>query len=249
MDDLILAIDLGTSGPKVALVTPQGHVKACEIGETGVTLLPGGGAEQNPDDWWQAIKSTTQRLLANSAVAPEKITAVGCTAQWSGTVAVAKNGRPLMNAIIWMDSRGAPYVHQITNGPIKLEGYGVNKMLPWLRLTGGLPVRSGKDPIAHILFIKHNFPDIYHQTYKFLEPKDYLNLKLTGKFAASFDSITLHWLTDNRDIHHVHYNDQLINFSTIDRDKLPELKQAVDVLGPLTRPAAQDWGCCPAFPW
>ncbi len=248
MDDLILAIDLGTSGPKVALVTPQGHVQACEIGETGVSILPGGGAEQNPDDWWQAIKSTTQRLLANSAVPPERITAVGCTAQWSGTVAVAENGRHLMNAIIWMDSRGAPYVHQITNGPVKLEGYGVNKMLPWLRLTGGLPVRSGKDPIAHILYIKNHHPDIYQQTYKFLEPKDYLNLKLTGKFAASFDSITLHWLTDNRDIHQVRYNDRLIHFSTIDRAKLPELKQAVDVLGPLTRAAAQELGLLPGIP-
>ncbi|MCA9957045.1 MAG: hypothetical protein KC434_20085, partial [Anaerolineales bacterium] len=182
MDDLILAIDLGTSGPKVALVSPQGHVLACEIGETGVIILPGGGAEQDPDAWWQAIKNSTQRLLANNAISPERITAVGCTAQWSGTVAVDENGRHLMNAVIWMDSRGAPYVQQITNGPIKLEGYGVNKIVPWLRLTGGIPVRSGKDPIAHILYIKHHHPDVYRQTYKFLEPKDYLNLKLTGKF-------------------------------------------------------------------
>jgi len=248
MDDLILAIDLGTSGPKVALVSPQGSVLACEIGKTDLIILPGGGAEQDPEQWWQAIKTTTQQLLQKTAVSPERIIAVGCTAQWSGTVAVAENGRPLMNAIIWMDSRGAPYVQKITDGPIKLEGYGLDKIIPWLRLTGGIPVRSGKDSIAHILFIKEQLPQIYQETYKFLEPKDYLNLKLTGEFAASFDSITLHWLTDNRNIHNIRYNDQLIKLSTIDREKLPELKQAVDILGPLTSEAAQELGLPAGIP-
>ncbi|MAT98371.1 MAG: xylulose kinase [Anaerolineaceae bacterium] len=248
MDEFILAIDLDTSGPKVALVSPQGNVLDCEIGETDLIILPGGGAEQDPEQWWQAIKETTRKLLEKGAVSTEKIVALGCTAQWSGTVAVDGNGRPLMNAIIWMDSRGAPYVHQITNGPAKIEGYEVGKLIPWLRLTGGIPVRSGKDPIAHILFIKHQLPHIYQQTYKFLEPKDYLNLKLTGKFAASFDSITLHWLTDNRDIHNIHYNDQLIKLSTIDSEKLPDLKQAVDILGPLTPEAAQELGLPAGIP-
>lgn len=248
MDELILAIDLGTSGPKVALVSPQGRVFACEIGETDLIILPGGGAEQDPDHWWQAIKTTARQLLQKYPAQAEKIVAIGCTAQWSGTVAVDGNGRHLMNAIIWMDSRGAPHVHKITDGAIKIEGYGLNKLIPWLRLTGGIPVRSGKDPIAHILFIKHQLPHIYQQTYKFLEPKDYLNLKLTGKFAASFDSITLHWLTDNRDIHNIRYNDQLIKLSTLDPEKLPELKRAVDILGPLTAGAAQELGLPAGIP-
>lgn len=248
MENIILAIDLGTSGPKVALVSPQGSVLACEIGETEIILLPGGGAEQDPDVWWRAIIHTTRRLLAKSDLPVEKIKAIGCTAQWSGTVAVDENGRHLMNAIIWMDSRGAPHVQKITNGPIKIEGYGLDKLIPWLRLTGGIPVRSGKDSIAHILFIKHQHPEVYEQTYKFLEPKDYLNLKLTGKFAASFDSITLHWLTDNRDIHNIKYHDRLIKLSTIDREKLPELRQAVDRLGPLTPAAAQALGLPAGIP-
>jgi hypothetical protein len=52
--DGTLAIDLGTSGPKVALVSVQGEVLACEIETTPVMLLPGGGAEQAPNDWWKS---------------------------------------------------------------------------------------------------------------------------------------------------------------------------------------------------
>ena len=225
----ILAIDLGASGPKVALVSTGGEVIACEFEETSLLLLPRGGAGQNPAEWWQAIKRATNRLLAKGLVLVEDIVACSCTAQWSGTVAVDRAGRHLMNAIIWLDCRGAPYVQQVTSGLLKVEGYGFGKLLTWVRLTGGVPTRSGKDSIAHILTIKHEFPEIYRATYKFLEPKDYLNLRLTGKFAASYDSITLHWVTDNRDISRVAYHARLMKMSGLEREKLPDLKRAVDI--------------------
>jgi xylulokinase len=109
-------------------------------------------------------------------------------------------------------------------------------------LTGGAPGQSGKDPISHILYIKNECPEVYRKTYKFLEPKDYINLRLTGRCAASFDSIALHWLTDNRKISEIVYDQRLIHASTIDQAKLPELKRAVDVLGPIRREAARELG-------
>ena len=42
-------------------------------------------------------------------------------------------------------------------------------------------------------------PEIYERTYKFLNVPDYLNLRLTGRMAASYDSIMTSWVTDNRD--------------------------------------------------
>ena len=242
MEPLILAIDLGTSGPKVALVSPGGRVIDCHVGATGVSILPDGGAEQDPVEWWEAIVAGVRALLAANPGAAGRVGVVGCTSQWSGTVAVDRQGQPLMNAIIWMDYRGAPYVRQITGGWPNVQGYGLRRLVTWLRLTGGIPTRSGKDSIAHILYIKHTLPDIYHATYKFLEPKDYLNLCLTGQFAASHESITLHWLTDNRDINRVRYDNGLIALSGIDRDKLPELRRAIDVLGPLRPEVAAELG-------
>jgi xylulokinase len=238
----VLAIDLGTSGPKVALVSTTGTVVEREFEATQLHLLPNGGAEQDPDDWWQAIKRATRRLLATGSVPLADIVALSCTSQWSGTVAVDRAGNHVMNAIIWMDSRGAPYVRRITGGPIKIEGYGARKLWTWLRLTGGIPGHSGKDSLAHILFIKHELPEIYRQIYKFLEPKDYLNLRLTGKFAASYESITLHWVTDNRDISSVAYHDRLLKLATIERDKLPDLKRSVDILGPIKPEVAVELG-------
>jgi xylulokinase len=238
----ILAIDLGTTGPKVALVSTRGEIVDHEFEETPLVLLPNGGAEQRPDDWWNAIYKAAKRLLAKAPVLVDDVIAVCCTSQWSGTVAVDREGHHLMNAIIWMDSRGAPYAQRIVDGLVKIEGYGLWRLLKWVRLTGGAPGRIGKDSIAHILYIKNELPEVYRQTYKFLEPKDYINLRLTGRFAASYDSIALDWVTDNRDISNIAYDDGLLRMATLDREKLPDLKRAVDVLGPLRREVAAELG-------
>ena len=54
----------------------------------------------------------------------------------------------------------------------------------WIRLTGAVPSRTGKDPVGHILAVKHERPDLYRATYKFLEPMDYLTFRLTGRATA-----------------------------------------------------------------
>ncbi len=244
----ILAIDLGTSGPKTALISVYGEVLDSEFQETPIILLPGGGAEQDPEGWWKAIMDTSKKVLAKGLVLPENIVAVSVTTQWSGTVPVDKDGKNLMNAIIWMDCRGADALQEALKAPIKVEGYPPLKLMNWLKLTGGAPASSGKDPLSHILWLKRDCSDVYKKTYKFLEPKDYINLRLTGKFAATFDSILLHWVTDNRDPSHVVYHDKLLKMAGIERDKLPDLIRAVDILGPVKKEVAAELGLRPDTP-
>lgn len=238
----ILAIDLGTSGPKVALFSLQGELIGSEFQENRVLLLPDGGAEQDPAEWWEAIDGAVRRLLHRKLVPNEDIHAIATTGQWSGTVAVDRGGNAIGNAIIWMDSRGEPYIKKMGEGLVKVADFGISKLIRWIRTTGGLPSAAGKDPIAHILYLKHVHPEIYERTHKFLEPIDYIGLVLTGKMAASVNSIVLHWITDNRNISKISYDEQLIRLSTIDRDKLPELHPANAVLGALRPKIANNWG-------
>lgn len=238
----ILTIDLGTSGPKVSLFDTQARCVGYEFEEVPLLLTDGGGAEQRPTDWKKAITTAYKNLIAKTHIDTKQIVGVNCTAQWSGTVCVDKDGKELMNAVIWMDTRGAAHVKQLTHGPIRVEGYGVGKILKWINLTGGGPTKSGKDSIAHILFIKSELPKVYERTYKFLEPKDFLNLWLTGRFCASYDSITLHWITDNRDINNIVYHDGLIQLTGIDKDKLPDLVRTNSVIGTVSKSIAHEFG-------
>ena len=227
----ILAIDHGTSGAKTALMTIHGELVDFEYERTPTYFLPNGGAEQNPEDWWNAVVNTSRKLLTKRLAPVDDIVAVCCSSTFSSTVAVDAGGNSLMNSFTWMDSRGAPYVKKIVSGFPSIDGYNVFTMLPWIYKTAGGPQLSGKDDIAHVLLWKNEYPDIYGKTYMFLGSKDYLNLKLTGKFAASYDSMMLFWVTNTRDINNVHYDDGLIRKLGIEKDKLPPLTSSVEVLG------------------
>ncbi|MBT7890534.1 MAG: xylulose kinase, partial [Deltaproteobacteria bacterium] len=241
-DRYILSIALGTSGSKTALTTIYGDVIDFEFEAVPLHLKPGGAAEQNPDDWWSAIMNTSKKLISKNQVPPESIIAICSSTQWAGTVPLDQDGNHLMNAVIWMDSRGERHVKDLIKGPIKIEGYDIRKLLKWIRLTGGAPGTSGKDPVGHIHLIKNEFNDVYQKTHVFLEPKDYINYRFTGKFAASYDSITCHWVTDNRDLSKVDYHKGLLKMTGLEREKLPDLKQSIDILGPIKKEVAAELG-------
>ncbi len=237
----ILAIDHGTSGPKPALVSTTGEVLGWVFKEVPLILPKEGGAEQNPEDWWNGFLEGAKELIDKDLVPVEDIVGVCNTSQWSGTVPVDKDGKNLMNGIIWMDDRGAPYIAELHKSFPKVSGYSLLKLIKWMKITGGLPA-SSKDPISHILWLKNERPDIYNKTYKFLDTQDYMNLKLTGKMAASYASIQLHWMTDIRDANNVHYSQKLIKILKVDPAKLPELKSSIDVLGTITKEVSDKLG-------
>lgn len=244
----VLAVDLGTGGPKVALVAVDGAVTDWEAGTTRLLLGPDGAAEQDPDDWWRSVTGTVRRLMSRGAVARDAIVGIAVTSHWSGTVPVDAHGRHLMNAVMWMDSRGARYIARLNRGPLKVAGYDVRKLRLFLSRAGGLPGHSGKDPTAHILWIRHERPDVYAATRVFLEPADYLNLRLTGRACSSYDCISLHWVTDNRDITAVRYDEDLLRASQLERDRLPELVRSATVVGELLPAVADEWGLRPGTP-
>ena len=241
-EKLILAVDLGTSGMKVALITVSGKVVDWESEPVQLLITPDGGAEQSPDEWWTAFLSAAGRLLKRKQDAGPRVSAICCSTQGEGTVPVDKNGKALGNCILWMDMRGAPHLKKQLGGLLNIDGASIDKVLRFIHLTGGMPSMTGKDPAGHMLYLRDAQPDIYSQTYKFLNVLDYLNLQLTGRFVATFDSILTSWVTDNRDPDAVHYNDRLISTLGLDSAKLPEIVKCSEVIGMLKKDIAESLG-------
>jgi len=241
-ESTILAVDLGTSGMKVALITVSGKVIGWESEPVQLILTSDGGAEQSPEAWWQAFLSAAGRLIKRNQDSASGVIAVCASTQGEGTVAVDKEGNALGNAILWMDMRGAPYLRKQLNGLINIDGAGISNVLRFVRLTGGMPSMTGKDPAAHMLFIRDMMPELYARTYKFLNVLDYINLRLTGEFVATYDSILTSWVTDNRNPDSIQYNDSLIRTLGVDREKLPEIVACTKVIGNLRSDVADALG-------
>jgi xylulokinase len=244
----VLAVDLGTGGPKAAVLSATGRVVAHAFEAVGIHLTEDGGAEQSPKEWWDAVVSSARRALQESGVPPERVVGIGCTSQWLGTVPVDGDGAAIEPAIIWMDSRGAVAVREKVRGALNIQGYSASKLARWVRKTGAIPSLSGKDPVGHIHFLRDHRPDVYRASAVFLEPVDYLNLRLTGLPRASHDSITAHWVTDNRDINDIRYDDGLIELAGLERSKLPDLVPTGSVLGGLSVAAAAELGLLSGTP-
>ncbi|MEW5868594.1 MAG: FGGY-family carbohydrate kinase [Chloroflexota bacterium] len=241
-DRYILSVDLGTSSVKVALISTHGRVLGWEAEPLRLYLTPDGGAEQNPDEWWAAFLAASTRLLGRGLAHTQEIAAVCCSTQGEGTVPVDRQGRALMNCILWMDMRAAPYLRKQMGGLVNIDGASAGRVLRWIRLTGGMPSMTGKDPAGHMLLVREAFPQVYEQTYKFLNVLDYMNLRLTGRFTATVDSILTSWVTDNRHSQRIAYHPQLVADSGIEAGKFPEIVACTAVLGPLQPEAAQALG-------
>jgi xylulokinase len=248
----VLGVDLGTSGPKVALADVRGRLLGHAKAPVALRLLPGGGAEQDPADWWSAIAAATKQALADAATqlghdpAPH-VAAVCFSAQWGGIVPVAADGTPTHPAVIWMDARGAPYTRALAGGAPTVPGTGYNalKLRAWLAKTGGAPTLTGKDPVGQCLFLKYERPAAYAAAAYLLDVPEYLTFRATGRAAAAYDTAVLRWCTDNRDAGAVRWDEALVRQCGLDPAKLPELVAPGTVVGPLTPAAAIDLGLPP----
>ncbi len=239
----VLAVDLGTGGPKVGLVSLSGLVSWSDHIAVGTRLIPGGGAVQDAEEWWHVIADASRRAMSSGVVRRDQVVAVSCTGQWASTVPVAEDGHPVGDCVMWMDSRGAPHSRRAVGGP--LSGYAPMALWRWVRHSGGAPSTSGADPIGHMLYLEHDQPAVAEQARWYMEPVDYLSMRFTGIPAASHASMTAAWLTDNRRTDRLVYDPVLVKNAGVPAHKLPPLVPTGSVVGEVGAEVAGELGLPP----
>jgi xylulokinase len=231
----ILSIDLGTGGPKVALVADDGTIAASAIRSVTTLQLGPDAVEQDPEEAWNAIVSAAQQVVREADKPADSILAVSCTSQYFSIVPIDEQGKPVGNMIPWMDGRGAPYAQAI---------YAAHPETPtrWIELAGMPPLPSGNDSLSHMLFLKNERPEIYERAAKLVEPADYVTARLTGTCVSNPCTAFAQLLTDNRRLDSVAYHEDLLRMSGIDREKLPELVPVGSCIGTVRKEIAEELG-------
>lgn len=239
-EQLVLAVDLGTGGPKVGFVSFTGRVAWQDHMPVDTTWLDHDAAVQDAERWWSLIVDATHRALDSGEVDPTRVAAVSITGQWASTVPVDEAGRPTGDCIMWMDKRGGRHVGPIIGG--RVAGYSAKAVAIWLRRTGAAPSPQGGDPIGHMLLMERDLPEVARATRWYLEPVDYLSMRFTGRAAASPASITAYWLLDNRKLDVLAYDQDLVRLSCVPPEKLPPLQPTGSVIGPVLDSVAAELG-------
>ncbi len=230
--EYLLAHDLGTSGNKATLFSADGRLIDSVTCHYPVSYSNGTWAEQKPEDWWRAVLETT-RLLA-SKVDKAKIAAVSFSGQMMGCVCVDKKGEALRDAIIWADMRAVEQQRQIGERIGEQEFY---------RLTGHRlsPSYGGQK----FMWVREHEPEVYRATYKMLNAKDYVILKLTGEFVTEYTDASSTCLLD---LDHLEWSERLLDAMGIEESKMPRLCRSTDIAGCVTKEAAELTGLLSGTP-
>ena len=234
----IISIDLGSGGPKVALVDSTGGIAASAARPVATRHIAPGGAEQDPEEIWSAIADAVREVVREGGRSAGDVAAIGIASQYFSIVPVASDGSPVGNLILWMDTRGAPH-------SVAIYGRHAQAFETWVERHGIPPLPSGNDSLSHILWLKYERPEIYARATKLLEPMDFVAARLTGRPTANPCTVFSMLLTDNRHPDAIDYDDDLVRMSGVDREKLPELVGKSARLGTVERRVAASLGLSP----
>lgn len=234
MGNYILAHDLGTTGNKATLYDREGNLVASSFYSYPTYYPYPNWVEQNPLDYWEAVKNSTRELLSKGKIKPQEIAVISFSGQMMGCLPVDRDGNPLRNIIIWADQRG------IKEAELIKERLGEEKVY---RITGHRisPTYSA----SKILWIKNNEPEIFTKTYKFLLAKDFVIYKLTNNWVTDFSDASG---TNLFDLEKEGWSEEIISTLEIPLEKLPEAHSSLEVVGELTVNSAKELGLVSGIP-
>jgi FGGY-family pentulose kinase len=173
----LLGIDAGTQSLRALVVDLQGTELGCGSQAYPTAYPHVAWAEQEPRLWWEAVRVAVPQAVAQAGITARDIAGISVSGTSSTTVAVARDGKPLRPAIMWMDQRATRQADEVT-----ATGH------PCLRYAGG--VESPEWNIPRAMWLRDNQPDLYEQADLLVEQVDWLTHKLTGEWTASLDIVS-----------------------------------------------------------
>ena len=244
----ILAYDIGTTGVKTCLFGVDKIIKLLASASRGYPLyiMEGGGAEQDGDDWWNAMRESTAELFTKTDIKPEQVAGISFCSQMQGLVLVDENGVPVHRPMSYMDQRAKEEIKKgIANG-IQVAGANVFKLIPSLRITGAVS-SSVKDPVWKYKWIEAHEPENFARAYKWLDVKDYLICRCTGEFTMTEDSAFATLIYDTRKGKEG-WSKKMCSMFDVKTELLPEIIKSTDMVGGLTEKAAAELGLAVGTP-
>lgn len=234
-DALILAIDQGTSICKVALCASDGTLVVVARRAIRVRHERPFWAEVDPEEWRRAVWELVPQVLAEADVDPARVEVVGLSGLMHALVPTSADGVPLAPAVLWMDQRcRAECDALIQEHGDRIEAFGA-------------PLPRTTTSAAKLYSLRLHHPDVVSGTHKFLLPKDYLRLRLTGEWATDpSDAGGTALLMGGDDPRWA--DEYLRDILGVSPEKLPVIRPATDIAGRLTDEAAGALGLAAGTP-
>ena len=245
----IIIYDFGTSSVKTCLFEFDEGIRlaASSAAAYGLYVSGDGGAEQDTEEWWNALCQTTKDLFKKSDVSPHEIEGLAFCSQMQGTVLVDKDGNAVRPPMNYLDQKGVKeYKECMGSGIIKVSGCSLYKLVRNLIVNFAGSV-SVKDPVWKYKWVEKNEPDVYRKIYKWLDIGDYLVARCTGRIVRTADSAFGTFLYDTRKGKEG-WNKGLLKMYKVNPEHMPDIIDCTDRVGGLTEKAAEGLGLVEGIP-
>lgn len=220
-----IGVDLGTSALKLVMMKGNGELVKTVSKEYPLYFPRSGWSEQNPTDWFLAVKEGLKEL---AACADEKIAGISFGGQMHGLVILDKDDNVLRPAILWNDGRSTEETDYLNNviGKEKLS-----------KLTANIAFAGFTAP--KILWVKNNEPEIFEKIAKIMLPKDYISYMLSGNFSTDYSDASGMLLLD---VKNKKWSKEMIDICSISEDMLPKLYESYEPVGDIKPELAKELG-------
>ena len=231
MKQYLLGFDVGSSSVKASLVDIESGQCAASAfypeSEAPIKAVKAGWAEQNPEDWWQYLKLSLRKIMAETGATGEQVKAIGISYQMHGLVCVDKDLKPLRDAIIWCDSRAVPY------GERAFNELGSELCLSHLLNS------PGNFTASKLAWVKENEPELFEKIHKIMLPGDFIALKLSGVCNTTASGLSEGMLWDFSENRPAKF---LMDYFGFPESVLPEVVPTFSVQSQVSRAAAEELG-------
>ncbi|MBN2443478.1 MAG: FGGY-family carbohydrate kinase [Spirochaetales bacterium] len=248
MERYIMAYDMGSTGCKTCLYKIGSQLELLDSALAPYELhsVGDGGLEQDPRDWWEAMTVSTKSIVSRSPSCKDQMSGVSFCAQMQGLVVVDKNVQPLRPAMSYLDQRAAKQKHDSVEHGIQVAGVNIFKLLKSLFINGAAAA-SVKDPVWKYKWIEENEPDIFSKIYKWLDVKDYLIARATGKCTMTRDSAFATFLTRTCK-GTISWSPGLLKMYGVKPEHMPGIINSTDRAGVLTEKSGEELGLPSGIP-
>ncbi len=238
----VITYDVGTSGMKTCLFEIGNEIRliGSEMGVYKLYILENGGAEQDPAELWEAMCSTTRRLLEKTGTDPEKIAGISFCSQMQGLVLVDKEGHPLRRMLSYMDQRAGQELKEGMAHGIQVSGVNIFKLIKSIRETGAVSA-SVKDPVWKYKWVEKNEPEVFNGIYKWLDVKEFLISQCTDEFIMTEDSAFASLIYNIRP-GKKGWSKKVCDMLGVNMSHLADIKKSSDRVGKITAKAAGELG-------
>ena len=235
----IIAYDVGTTGIKTCVFEISDAMKLIASAAEGYELhvLDNGGAEQDPWDWWNAMRNTTRKVLSENEIPAESINGITFCSQMQGVVLVDREGRPVRRAMSYMDRRASRELRRGIAHGLQIAGVNVFKLVKSLIITGAVAA-SVKDPVWKYKWVQNNEPAVFKNAYKWLDVKEFLICRCTGEFVMTPDSAYATLLYDTRKGKEG-FSGEMCKMLGVNMEHLPRIVECTGLAGYITKEAAE----------